>query len=130
MKTQAVSQVHELIAEAAISLEEMGSDFDELVDRVGNARYVLLGEATHRTHEFYKGRAEMTKRLIQKKGFTIVGWEADWPDALRINRFIQHRSADRTAVDSLGGFKRFRYGCGGIGMLSISWSGSASTTAP
>jgi erythromycin esterase-like protein len=104
---QAGSQVHELIAEAAVSLQGRDSDFDGLIDRVGNAKYVLLGEATHGTHEFYAARAEITKRLIEEKGFTIVAWEADWPDALRINRFIQHRSTDRSAVDSLDGFKRF-----------------------
>jgi erythromycin esterase-like protein len=107
MRTQEASRGHELIAEAAIPSHGRNSDFDALLDRVGDARYVLLGEATHGTHEFYKTRAEITKRLIEEKDFTIVAWEADWPDALRINRFIQHRSTDWTAIDALAGFKRF-----------------------
>jgi erythromycin esterase-like protein len=101
------SELHDKISRAAVSLEGNRSSFDPLLDRVGEAKYVLLGEATHGTHEFYRARAEITKRLITEKGFTVVAWEADWPDALRINRFAQHRGNDRTATDALGGFKRF-----------------------
>src|SRR5437773_6013894 len=83
------------------------TDFDVLLEMIGDARFVLLGEATHGTHEFYKARAEITKRLIREKGFTVIAWEADWPDALRINRFIQGRSNDQTALEALDDFKRF-----------------------
>jgi erythromycin esterase-like protein len=83
------------------------SDYDSLLEMVGNAKYVLLGEATHGTHEFYKARSDITKRLIEEAGVTVIAWEADWPDALRINRFIQGRSQDQTALDALGDFKRF-----------------------
>src|SRR6186997_2781449 len=79
------------IAEQATPLAGGPSDFDPLLDRIGDARFVLLGEATHGTHEFYRIRAELTKRLIRDKGFTAVAAEADWPDA---------RAA-------LGGFRRF-----------------------
>lgn len=75
------------------------SDYAPLLTALGDAKYMLLGEASHGTHEFYKARAEITKRLIQEKGVTVVAWEADWPDALRINRYIQGRSRDRTAQD-------------------------------
>ena len=71
-----------------------GEDFDPLLELAGDAKYVLLGEATHGTHEFYKARAEITRRLIQEKGFTVIAWEADWPDALRVNRYIQGQSQD------------------------------------
>src|SRR3954469_12964496 len=74
---------------------------------IGEARYVLLGEATHGTHEFYKARAEITKRLIREKGFTAIALEADWPDTLRINRFIRGTSGAGTALEPLEGFKRF-----------------------
>ena len=95
------------IAKAAEPLRGGDADFDALLDRVGDARFVLLGEATHGTHEFYKARAEITMRLIQEKGFNVIAWESDWPDTLRINRFIQGRSNDKTAIESLDGFGRF-----------------------
>lgn len=82
-------------------------DYDPLMKLIGNARFVLLGEATHGTHEFYKARSEITKRLIREKGFNIIAWEADWPDALRINGFIQGRNKDQTALEALREFKRF-----------------------
>ncbi len=82
-------------------------DYDPLIEAIGTAKYVLLGEGTHGTHEFYRARAEITKRLIQEKGFTVLAWEADWPDALRIDRYIRGRSQDKTAKDALGDFKRF-----------------------
>jgi erythromycin esterase-like protein len=107
MRTSKASQLHEEIAEAAIPLRGDDSDFDALLDRLGDARYALLGEATHGTHEFYRARAEITKRLITEKGFSLVAWEADWPDALRVNRFVQHRGGDRTPEEALDGFKRF-----------------------
>lgn len=64
-----------------------------LVDRIGDARVVLLGEASHGTSEFYRLRTEITKRLIMDKGFTIVAAEADWPDAARIDHYVRHREA-------------------------------------
>jgi protein-L-isoaspartate(D-aspartate) O-methyltransferase len=62
-----------------------------LLDDVGDARVVLLGEATHGTSEFYRARAAITRRLIEAHGFTIVAVEADWPDATRIDRYVRHR---------------------------------------
>jgi len=66
---------------------------DDLLDRVAGARFVLLGEATHGTHEFYAVRAELTRRLIAQRGFRGVAVEADWPAAARANRYI-HDSGD------------------------------------
>src|SRR5438105_6812704 len=97
----------ECVREAAIPLAGTPADYDPLLELIGQAKYVLLGEATHGTHQFYKARAEITKRLIAEKGFTVMAWEADWPDALRINRFIQGRSNDQTALEALDDFKRF-----------------------
>ncbi|HWJ24663.1 MAG TPA: erythromycin esterase family protein, partial [Gemmatimonadaceae bacterium] len=82
-------------------------DFDPLLALVGDARFVLIGEASHGTHEFYRIRAEITKRLIREKGFVAVAVEADWPDAYRVNRFVRGRGIDPDATDALGGFKRF-----------------------
>ena len=83
------------------------SDFDPLLRKIGDARFVLIGEASHGTHEFYRIRAEITKRLIREKGFTAVAVEADWPDAYRVNRFVRGRPGDADATEALGGFRRF-----------------------
>jgi erythromycin esterase-like protein/predicted phosphoribosyltransferase len=74
---------------------------------VGDAQFVLIGEASHGTHEFYEARAEMTRRLIEQRGFCGVAVEADWPDAYRVNRFVRGRSDDVTAEEALRGFERF-----------------------
>jgi erythromycin esterase-like protein len=77
------------------------------VDLIGDTQFVLLGEATHGTHEFYRTRAEITKRLIAERNFTAVCIEGDWPDAYRVNRYVRGAGDDGEAVDSLEGFKRF-----------------------
>jgi erythromycin esterase-like protein len=82
-------------------------DYDPLLKMIGDARFVLLGEATHGRHEFYRERAALTRRLIEKKGFDAVVLEADWTDAYRANEFVQGRSEDQTAEQSLAGFTRF-----------------------
>jgi erythromycin esterase-like protein len=82
-------------------------DFDPLLALVGDSRFVLIGEASHGTHEFYRIRAEITKRLIREKGFSAIAVEADWPDAYRVNRYVQGRGGDADATQALGGFKRF-----------------------
>lgn len=83
------------------------TDFDGLLDMIGDSSVVLLGESSHGTHEFYRLRAEITKRLILEKGFIAVAAEADWPDAYRVNRFIRGESEDIDTVDALAGFERF-----------------------
>jgi erythromycin esterase-like protein len=82
-------------------------EFDPVLALVGNAQFVLLGEASHGTHEFYQARADITKRLIEEKGFTSVAVEADWPDAYRVNRYVRGSSADHDAEAALAGFRRF-----------------------
>jgi erythromycin esterase-like protein len=62
-----------------------------MFDRFGDARVVLLGEASHGTSEFYRARAAILRRLIERHGFTIVAVEADWPDAASIDRYVRHR---------------------------------------
>ena len=95
------------IREAAHPLTGASTDYDPLMRLVDDARFVLLGEASHGTHEFYRERAQITKRLIKEKGFTAVAVEADWPDAYRVNRYVRARGSDAEAVDALAGFKRF-----------------------
>jgi erythromycin esterase-like protein len=76
---------------AARPIEDAARDYDPLLNLIGEARFCLLGEATHGTHEFYRERAEITKRLIKEKGFTAIAVEADWPDAFRVNRYVRGR---------------------------------------
>jgi erythromycin esterase-like protein len=92
---------------AAQPLAGSPNDYDSLIRMIGDARFVLLGEASHGTHEFYKERALITRRLIEQKGFHAVAVEADWPDAYRINRYVRGESSDKDSVDALAGFKRF-----------------------
>jgi len=82
-------------------------DYDKVMELVGTARMALLGEASHGTREFYRERAEITKRLITEKGFAAVAVEADWPDAWRVNRYVRGLSGDRDANAALAGFRRF-----------------------
>src|ERR671939_278825 len=101
------NNVTEAVRQAVRPLAGAADDYDPLLEWVGDARFVLLGEASHGTHEFYRQRAEITKRLIKEKGFTAVAAEADWPDAYRVNRYLRGRANDAEAVDALAGFKRF-----------------------
>ena len=95
------------VADRARPLRGASSDLDPLVELCGDARCVLIGEATHGTHEFYRLRALLTRRLIVEKGFAAVAAEADWPDAYRVNRWVQGLPGDQDAVDALAGFRRF-----------------------
>jgi erythromycin esterase-like protein len=88
-------------------LSGLRRDFTPLLNRIGDARLVLLGEASHGTHEFYRARADITKRLIAEKGFSAVAVEADWPDASRVNTFVRGRGVDHNAEQALGSFERF-----------------------
>ena len=92
---------------AAIPLKKQANDYDELMTLVGDARLVLLGEATHGTHEFYQERARITQRLIQEKGFRAIVVEGDWPDAYRVNQYVRGEGKDTTATQALSNFARF-----------------------
>ena len=82
-------------------------DYDALIERFGDRQVVLIGEASHGTHEFYRERAAITRRLIAEKGFRAVAAEADWPDAYRVNRFVRGEGDDASADEALSGFRRF-----------------------
>jgi erythromycin esterase-like protein len=82
----------DLIRRSAEPLPEIDDPaFGAMFDRFGDARVVLLGEASHGTSEFYRSRAAISKRLIERHGFNIVAVEADWPDAATIDRYVRHR---------------------------------------
>lgn len=95
-----------VLAAAAQPITFSESDYDELMKWIGSARFVFIGEASHGTHDFYRERALITRRLITEKAFTAVAIEGDWPDAFRVNRFVRGRSQE-SALQSLAGFKRF-----------------------
>jgi erythromycin esterase-like protein len=95
------------IAEEIRALTGSPGDYDPLLERAAEARLVLLGEASHGTHEFYRERAELTKRLIAERGFTAVAVEGDWPDAYRVNLYVRGESDDESAEEALADFRRF-----------------------
>src|SRR5437773_1203666 len=97
----------ERLRQAAVWFEPNPDGFGRLLDAIGDASLVLIGEASHGTHEFYRTRAELTKALVLRKGFNLIAVEADWPDAYRANRWVRHTSSDRDAETALGDFTRF-----------------------
>jgi erythromycin esterase-like protein len=97
----------ELVRQVAQLLTGGPHDYDGLLELIGDARIVLLGEASHGTQEFYFERATITKRLMAEKDFTVLAIEADWPDALRVHRYIRRASEDANAIEALSGFRRF-----------------------
>lgn len=96
-----------VISSSAQALTGAYDDYDSLLGLVGNARFVLLGEASHGTHEFYRERALITQRLISEKGFTAVAIEGDWPDTYQVNQYVSNQSQAKTAEEALAGFERF-----------------------
>ncbi len=103
----------ELVREIAQPLSGGSNDYDALLGLIDDARFVLIGEATHGTHEFYSERATITKRLIAEKGFSILAIEADWPDSARVHRYVRglpavaDATADTNADQALSGFRQF-----------------------
>jgi erythromycin esterase-like protein len=95
------------LAGAAYEITGSDHDYDALIALARDRRVVLLGEASHGSHEFYDERARITRRLIDECGFTIVAVEADWPDAYRVNKYVTGLSSDPTARSALDGFQRF-----------------------
>lgn len=94
------------IKAAAVPLHGL-SDTDAILHAIGDASIVLLGEATHGTHEFYRSRMEISMRLLREKGFAGIAVECDWPDALEVSRYTQGRGAATTPQAALGSYERF-----------------------
>ncbi len=103
MTDDVVDQIREL----ALPLEGP-DDLDPLLERIGDARYVLLGEASHGTAEYYTWRTEISKRLIVEKGFSFIAVEGDWPDCYRVNRYAKNwPDAGGSAREVLHGYERW-----------------------
>src|SRR4051812_32200903 len=101
------STLVEAVRAEALPLAGPAPDYRPLLDLVGDARYVLLGEASHGTQEFYRERARITRLLIEQKGFNAVAAEADWPDAYRVNCYVRGHGSDDNADAALSDFERF-----------------------
>lgn len=98
-----LDEIHELARPL-----ETTADVDPLLERVGDARVVLLGEASHGTADYYRWRAEITRRLIVERGFSFVAVEGDWPDCFRVNRWVKGRGEqERSAREVLADFERW-----------------------
>lgn len=95
----------ETLADIATPLRD-AADLDRLIARVGDARYVLLGEASHGTSEYYRWRAAITRRLVTERDFTFVAVEGDWPDCARINQWVKG-AGDEDARSVLQTFNRW-----------------------
>jgi erythromycin esterase-like protein len=107
MLFKTIDNTARLVTQAAQPLTGAANDYDTLLENIGDARFVLIGEASHGTHEFYRERAKITQRLIAEKGFHGVAVEADWPDAYRVNRYVRDQSDDEDGRSALGDFQRF-----------------------
>src|SRR3954463_1202895 len=97
----------EFVREIAQPLAGEARDYNALLQLIDDARFVLIGEASHGTHEFYAERAAITRRLIAEKDFAAVCIEGDWPDAYRVDCWLKGLGDDRTPEDALDGFRRF-----------------------
>jgi erythromycin esterase-like protein len=87
---------------------ETAADLDPLIEAIGDSRYVLLGEASHGTSEYYLWRARLSQRLIEEKGFSFICVEGDWPDCYRVNRYIKgYDDAGASAYEVLHTFQRW-----------------------
>jgi erythromycin esterase-like protein len=101
------SEVLDLVRGHLQPLSGAPGDYDTLLAMIGEARFAMLGEASHGTHEFYRERARITQRLILERRLSAIAVEADWPDAWRVNRYVRGLPGDADARAALSGFQRF-----------------------
>ncbi|GGA22530.1 erythromycin esterase family protein [Psychrobacillus lasiicapitis] len=99
--------LEEAIKDYALPYEN-NEDLTPILEAIGDAKIVLLGEASHGTSEFYTARAELSKRLIEEKGFTLIAVEGDWPSTQHINRYIKgYKEGPENVQQAFKAFKRF-----------------------
>src|SRR5688572_280286 len=102
MRVGTSQETRSVVRQSAVPLNGHDADYDFLMDLIGDAHYVLIGEASHGTADFYRERVRITRRLVEEKGFNAVAVEADWPDAWRVNRYVRGASDDSDADAALG----------------------------
>ncbi len=106
-ETSATAQLLAAVRSLSRPLRSPG-DLDPLLEWIGDARYVLLGEASHGTHEYYTWRSAISRRLIEEKGFSFIAVEGDWPDCYRVNRYIKgYPDSGDSAREVLHAFERW-----------------------
>ena len=106
-RTDRSKPISESLKKRALPLERE-ADLEPLIKRIGDASYVLLGEATHGTSEFYQWRAALSRRLIEDYGFSFVAVEGDWPDCYRVNRYAKlYPESGERAREVLHAFERW-----------------------
>lgn len=96
----------EPIRNAAHLLDDSSQAYTPFIQTIVNKDLVLLGEATHRTQEFYQARIDITKQLILHHGLNAIAIEGDWPSAYRVNRYVRWQGADKNPDEAPGDFKR------------------------
>ncbi|MEX0646841.1 MAG: erythromycin esterase family protein [Balneolaceae bacterium] len=102
-----VEDFYDRLKEVSVEVEN-ARDLDPVIEKMGDAKVVLLGEASHGTHEFYTWRSAITQRLIREKNFNFIGVEGDWPDCYKINRFVkQYENSGKESFDVVNTFKRW-----------------------
>lgn len=102
--------LHNLIAEinnSAAPLQEANEHYEAVMEQIGDARFVLLGEASHGTYEFYQARIDLSERLVKERGFMAIAIEGDWPDAHRVHRYLQGEGHPNHSEQALSAFTRF-----------------------
>jgi len=110
MQAQERDGVGEMLSDQTVTRSYQlnnGDDLDPLIERIGDAQYVLLGEASHGTHEYYLWRSRLSRRLIEEKSFRFIAVEGDWPDCYRVNQFVRGYDSSQTAEDVLRAFARW-----------------------
>lgn len=107
MTNTAYENLIQTLNDTAQPFTEKSDTYSELLQKIGDARFVLIGEASHGTHEFYQARMEITKLLIETKGFMAVAIEGDWPDAYQIHRYLQGAGEKNDCQQALSHFQRF-----------------------
>lgn len=107
MEKHSYEKLVDIVTTAAEPIDETEKHYSTLLNKIGDARFVLIGEETHGTQEFYQTRIEITKQLISKKGFMAIAIEGDWPNAYHIHRYIQGIGNKDLSEKALSGFTRF-----------------------
>lgn len=107
MSEDALQKLLDELNHSAIPLEGQSEDYEAVIKQIGAARFVMIGEASHGTHEFYQARIKVSQRLIKEHGFMAIAIEGDWPDVYRVHRYLQGDGNANQSECALAAFKRF-----------------------